>query len=202
MTELKKPGDQVLPGDALAYSEEFLPGLGAFDDGTYLRASLFGIYEVDPQDMKVVVRPKTSIPSFLDLGHFVYGMVTMIKPSMAGVQVLHIEGTDRNITGDTNGTLHVSKIARRYVQDVSREYRLGDIIRAEVIDVKPSIQLSTQEAKCGAILCLCLKDRFPMKKVGKALECPYCGRRDTRNMAPDYGQVNVPASVALQVPQT
>jgi len=202
VADLKKPGDRVLPGDPLAFAEEFLPGEGVFDDGTYLRASRLGKFQVDTTDMRVRVMPFTSVPSTIHEGDYVFGKITMLKPSMCGVEVLHVEGAQRNVAGDTNGTLHVSKIAKRYVQATSREYRLGDIIRARVIDVKPSVQLATEDPRCGAILCLCLRDRFPLKKVGKGLECATCGRRDTRNLAPDYGQVYVPASVALQVPQT
>ena len=202
VTDLKKPGDRVFPGDALAFAEEFLPDEGVYDDGTYLRASRIGKFEVNTDEMRVRVSPVTSVPSTLHLGDYVYGKITMLKTSMCGVEVLHVEGSQRNVAGDTNGTLHVSKIAKRYIQDPSREYRLGDIIRARVIDVKPSVQLSTEDPRCGGILCLCLRDRFPLKRVGKGLECPVCGRRDTRNLAPVYGEVYVPASVALQVPQT
>lgn len=202
MTDLKKPGDQVLPGDALAYAEEFLPGPGVFDDGTFLRAARLGTFQVDARDMRISVAPATSVPSTLHEGDYVFGKITMLKPSMAGVEVLHVEGATRNVAGDTNGTLHVSKIAKRYVQDVGREYRLGDIVRARVLEVKPSVQLATEDERCGAILCLCLRDRFPLKKAGKGLECPGCGKRDTRNIARDYGEVYIPASVALQVPQT
>ena len=198
MTDLKKPGERVLPGDPLAFAEEFLPGPGTFDDGTFLRAARLGTFEVDAKDMRAAVTPLTSVPSTVKVGDFVYGQITMLKPSMAGVEVLHVEGDERGVAGDTNGTLHVSKISNRYVQDVSREYRLGDIIRAGVVEVKPSIQLSTDHERCGAILCLCLRDRFPLKKAGKGLECPVCLKKDQRNLAPDYGQVFVPASVALR----
>lgn len=201
MESLKKPGEPVLPGDPLAMSEELLPGEGIFDDGTYLRAARLGTFEVEPKEMRAFVRASTSVPSTLHIGDFVFGKITLLKSSMCGVEVLHVEGHERNIAGDTNGTLHVSKMARRYVQDPGREYRLGDIIRAQVIETRPSVQLATDDPKCGAVLALCLKDRFGLRKVGKALECPVCGRRDTRNIAPDYGQTFVPASVALQVPQ-
>jgi len=142
--------------------------------------------------MKAFVAPATSVPADLAMGDFVLGEITMLKPAMAGVNVLHVEGKDRVIVGDTNGTLHVSKIAKRYVRDVGQEYRLGDIVRAEVIGVKPSVQLTTEGERGGAILALCLRCRFGLKKTQKALECPNCGRREMRNIAPDYGEVKLP----------
>lgn len=200
MPDLKNPGDRVFPGDALAYSEEFLPGDGVYDDGTFLRAARLGEYKVDTNDRRCTVAPMTSVPTLLKEGQFVFGIITMLKASMAGVEVLSVEGANRAVAGDTNGTLHVSKIAKRYVQDVSREYRMGDIVRARVLEVKPSVQLSTEDGRCGAVLALCLRDRFPLKHIGKGgLECPVCGRRDTRNISPDYGKVFIPAHVALQV---
>lgn len=195
-------GDRVFPGDVLAASEELLPGEGVFDDGHNLRAARIGVFRLDPKTMTAGVEPATSVPSQLRIGDYVFARINMLKSSMAGAEVLTVEGSNRMVTGDTNGTLHVSKIARRYVVDVSREYRLDDMVRAKIIDVKPSVQLATDDPRCGAILCLCLTCRTSLKRVGKALECPNCGRRDTRNVAPDYGKVFVPAFVVLQVPES
>lgn len=196
MPELKKPGDQVLPGDPLAMSEEYLPGEGAVEDGQYLRAARFGQFEVDPGEMRVVVKPMTSTPARVHEGDYVFGLIRVLKPQMSAVNVLHIEGTERIVTGDRDGTLHVSKVAKRYVSDLGREYRLGDIIRARVIQSHPSVQLSTEDSRCGAILCRCLTCRTPMDLRGQGLECGFCGRRDTRNLAPDYGEVYVSGYVA------
>jgi exosome complex component CSL4 len=182
----------VFPGDVLATSEELLPGPGTHDDGTNIIATRIGDFRIEPNEMRAIVEPKTSVPANLQVGDHVLGEITMIKPAMAGVEVLAIIGQTRVIVGDTNGTLHVSKIAKRYVRDVGNEYRLGDIIRAEVISVKPSVQLSTEAERGGCIFALCLRCRFGLKKAANALECPNCGRRETRNIAPDYGQVPLP----------
>lgn len=169
-----------------------MPGPGTHDDGTNIVATRIGIFKVEPNELRAFVEPATSVPVNLRVGDYVIGEITMIKLSMAGVEVLAVEGNDRVIVGDTNGTLHVSKIARRYVKDVGNEYRLGDVIRAQVISVKPSVQLSTEDERGGCIKALCLRCRFGMNKIGKGLECPNCGRREVRNMAPDYGEVKLP----------
>lgn len=184
---------QVFPGDVLATSEELLPGPGTHDDGTNIVATRIGVFHVEPNEMRAMVDPLTSVPTALEMGDFILGDVGMVKPAMAGVEVLAVEGKPRVIVGDTNGTLHVSKIAKRYVRDVANEYRIGDIIRAQVIGVKPSVQLSTEDPRCGCILALCTRCRMPMKKAAKSLECANCGRQDLRNIAPDYGQVPLPA---------
>lgn len=194
---IDKDGRQVFPGDVLATSEELLPGDGTHDDGTNVIATRIGVFHVDPNEMRAVVEPATSVPGSLRMGDYVLGEITMIKPAMAGVEVLAIEGNGRVIVGDTNGTLHVSKIARKYVRDVGAEYRLGDVVRAKVLSVKPSVQLATDDERCGCIKALCLRCRFGLNQVGKALECPNCGRRESRNVAPDYGSVPLPGGFAV-----
>ncbi|HLE47527.1 MAG TPA: exosome complex RNA-binding protein Csl4 [Candidatus Thermoplasmatota archaeon] len=188
----------VFPGDVLATSEELLPGPGSHDDGTNVVATRIGQFEVEPNEMRAVVKPLTSVPPRVRMGDYVLGQVMMIKPAMAGVEVLAVEDEPRVIPGDTNGTLHVSKIAQKYVRDVGEEYRLGDVIRARVLSVKPSIQLTTDEQRCGCIKALCLRCRKGLNKVGRGLECPNCGRREMRNIAPDYGQVKLPEGLSVE----
>jgi len=188
----------VFPGDVLATSEELLPGPGSHDDGTNVVATRIGQFEVEPREMRAVVQPHTSVPPAMRMGDYVLGQVTMVKPAMAGVEVLAIEDVTRPIPGDTNGTLHVSKIAPKYVRDVGEEYRLGDVIRARVMSVKPSIQLTTDDQRCGCIKALCSRCRKGLIKVGKGLECANCGRREIRNMAPDYGQVKLPTGLSVE----
>ena len=45
------------PGTPLAYSEELLPGAGTYDDGTQIRASVYGTERIDPETMAVTVQP-------------------------------------------------------------------------------------------------------------------------------------------------
>lgn len=187
---LKTPqeGTYVMPGDALAASEEVLPGDGTYDDGLEIRAARVGRFRIDPDEHKAVVDALTSTPAVVRVGQTIIGRVYMLKPVMAGVNVEQIVGQDRVVSGDTNGTLHVSKIADRYVEDVGREYRLGDLLRCQVIQVEPSIQLTTDFDGGGCVKAFCLRCRNGLILNGKSLECPNCGRRETRNLAPDYGE--------------
>ena len=97
---------------------------------------------------------------------------------------------DRDITGDTSATIHISKLSSDYVQDVGREFRPGDLIRAKVIQTKPSVQLSTQEPHFGVVKASCRKCRAPLSVHGKALKCEPCERVENRKVADDYGDIN------------
>lgn len=185
------PGDAVWPGDVLAMSEELLAGPGTYDDGAQIRAARIGTFLVDSGDMKAFVDPKTSVPVILQRGDVVIGEINMTRPQMAGVTVVAKMGVRRPISSDTNGTLHVSKIAQRYVQDAGQEFRLGDIIRAKVISVDPSVQLATDHREYGVIKALCVRCRFTLQAQGRELECPNCGNRETRYTAEDYGSGNI-----------
>ncbi len=187
---LKMPeeGTFVMPGDALAASEEVLPGDGTYDDGYEIRAARLGRFRIDPDEHKAVVEAVTSTPAVVRVGQTIIGRVYMLKPVMAGVNVEQIVGQNRVVSGDTNGTLHVSKIADKYVEDVGREYRLGDLLRCKVIQVEPSIQLSTDFDGGGCVKAFCLRCRHGLSPKGHGLECLNCGRNETRYLAPDYGE--------------
>lgn len=179
----------VFPGDVLATSEELVPGPGTTDDGSNILATRFGKLHVDTERMEAAVEPVTSVPVELREGDIVLGVIDMVKPVMCSVDVqVRIGDENRQITGSTVGTIHVSKIDRRYVHDASQEYRVGDIVRGRVIDTDPSVQLATDEPEMGAIKALCTRCRHDLERKGKALECPNCGKVESRKIARDYGQ--------------
>ncbi|MDA4132818.1 MAG: RNA-binding protein, partial [Thaumarchaeota archaeon] len=66
---MKSEDKNVLPGDALAVSEEFLPGKNAYDaDGT-VRALLMGTLVKDLQEREIGVKPTVvaKVPSVGDV---------------------------------------------------------------------------------------------------------------------------------------
>src|SRR5256712_7401032 len=75
-------------------------------------------------------------------------------------------------------------------------YRLGDIIRAKVIQVKPSVQLTTAERDLGVVKARCSVCRGPLEVRGRELYCPRDERTERRKLAADY------ADLKLTVPAT
>jgi exosome complex component CSL4 len=110
---------------------------------------------------------------------------------MVIAEVIHVIGKQRKISGDTNGTLHISEISAGYVKDPSDVYSLGDIFRAKVIQVIPSVQLTTKGNNLGVIKALCSECRHPLESKGQILECPLCGHKEKRKMAQDYGTYDI-----------
>lgn len=181
----------VLPGEQLSTSEELLPGPGTHEDEGIIRASILGYYSVDNKNRRAVVEPVTSVPVMLNKGDIVLSEVRSTRNSMIIADVFHVTGKNRSVSGDTNATLHASEISRAYVKDAQTEFKPGDIFRAKVFQVKPSIQLETKDNNLGVIKALCTRCRHTLEQKGKTLECPNCGNKERRKLADDYDRLNI-----------
>ena len=181
----------VLPGDQVSTSEELLPGDGTFEEDGIIRASRVGIYSVDEKHKKAVVKPLTSIPVELRRGDIVLANVQSVRSNMVIAEVIHVIGKNRAISGDTNGTLRVSEISNSYVKDPTTEYAPGDIIRAKITQIKPSVQLATKDRDLGVIKAMCTKCRHPLVNKGNILECDNCRNKEKRKTANDYGNYDL-----------
>src|SRR2546426_746488 len=97
---------------------------------------------------------------------------------------------------EAEGTIHISNVSEEYTEDIHDMYRLGDVIRAKVIQVKPSLQLTTAERDLGVVKALCSVCRGPLELRGKDLYCPRDERTEHRKLAADYAdlRLSVPAS--------
>ena len=179
---------KVIPGDEVAEVEEFIPAEGTYEDQGKVYSALYGELELNHDDKTARVIAKNPMTK-LAQGDFVFCAVTDVRASMAICEVIAVEGKDREITGDTSGTIHVSKMSNDYVQDATKEFRPSDIIRAKVIQVKPSIQLTTTSPHLGVVKALCRKCRQPLVRAEKGLYCPTCERADHRKIADDYAAI-------------
>lgn len=176
------------PGTPLAYSEELLPGPGTYDDGTQIRAAVYGLQHIDPQTMAVSVLPAGRPVASIERGDIVVGQVTYIKPeALASVKIVAVRGKEgRSLLQPIEGTLHVSKIDNRYIRFVDEEYRGGDLIRAKVVSLKGGPQLATDKPDLG-----CVKawspEGVPLVREGAKLKDPETGQVHHRKLASDYG---------------
>ena len=181
----------VLPGEKLSTSEELLSGDGTFEEDGILRANRIGIYVIDEKHRKAIVKPVTNIPVIIKKGDTVLAKVQSVRSSMVIADVIHVAGKNRGISGDTNGTLRVSEISTGYTKDPSTEFAVGDIFRARVTQVRPSLQLATKDRDLGVIKGLCTRCRNPLTRKGNILECTRCGRTEKRKTAQDYGDFDL-----------
>lgn len=183
-------GKLVFPGDELAVSEEYIAGEGTIDERGKIYASTVGILKVDEKERVMSVKPFNP-PVSLKRGDIVIAVVTGTRESMGTADVIQVEGKERSIAGDTNASIHVSKVSSDYTKSVKGEFRTGDIIRAEVIQTDPSLQLTTSGRNLGVLKAYCHRCRLPMGKKGRELYCKNCDLTDRRKIAVDYGGTSV-----------
>jgi len=184
-------GNIVLPGDKLSTSEELLAGDGTFEEDGIIRANRMGSYEVDEKGRMAIVKPLTSIPILVNKGDVVLANASSVRSMMVIAEVFHVTQKNRAVSGDRNGTIHVSEIADGYVKTPEDKYSIGDVIRAKVIQSSPSIQLSTKGKEFGAIKSICQRCKKSLKKTDNGLECENCGHKERRNIAEDYGSYDL-----------
>ena len=180
----------VLPGDQIAVAEEFEPGEGAYEKNGLVFASTPGVLQIDEQSRIARVRPFNP-PAELQVGDIVYAVVDDIRGMMATATVNAIHGRSRQISGETEGTIHISNVSQEYTEDIRDMYHLGDIIRAKVIQTKPSVQLTTAEPDLGVVKALCGQCRGPLELRGRDLFCPRCERTERRKIARDYDSLKL-----------
>ncbi len=185
----------VLPGDQIAVAEEFEPGEGTYERNGLVFASTPGVLQLDEINRIARVR-SFNPPAELKVGDIVYGTVDDIRGMMATATVNAVHGKDRQVSGENEGTIHISNVSEEYTEDIHDMYHLGDIIRAKVIQVKPSVQLTTAEPDLGVVKAFCGICRGPLELRGRDLYCPRDERTERRKVARDYEdlKLDVPAA--------
>src|SRR2546428_4130111 len=115
---------------------------------------------------------------------------------MATATIQAIHGRARQISGESEGTIHISNVSEDYTEDIHDKFRLGDVIRAKVVQVKPSVQLTTAEPDLGVVKPMCSVCRGPLELRGRDLDCPRDDLTEQRKLAADYADLRlfVPAS--------
>ncbi|HEV8595655.1 MAG TPA: exosome complex RNA-binding protein Csl4 [Thermoplasmata archaeon] len=184
----------VLPGDEVAVVEEYESGEGTYEDGGRVFAAQPGYLRLDTENKVARVVPLNP-PALMSEGDIIYGTINDIRPSMVEARVLAIHGRDRQVAGEIDASLHISKISNSYVEDPRDAVRPGDFIRARVIQTDPSLQITTAEKYLGVVLALCSNCRGPMERRGDGVHCPRCDRTDRRKMAADYGDPELKAPI-------
>ena len=184
-------GRLVLPGDRVAISEELQAGEGTYEHSGDIIASVAGTFTVDRKRMRAVVEPVNAGPLLLKPSDIAICEVKQITDSMVIVNILHIAGRKRRIAGSNDAVLHISNISNDYVESTGKTFRVGDIIRAKIIEVGNGIRLATKENNLGVIKAYCTQCRNPLIRKNNALECPICERTEERKIAADYGEGNI-----------
>jgi exosome complex component CSL4 len=176
----------VLPGDLLGTAEEFVPGRGTYEHNGQVFAALLGHPHFDTQARSVTVKALHEIPHLTE-GETVYARVDEIKAAMLVCTVLRDAASGREVPGFPEGTVHISKAKDSYVENLNREFAVGDLLKAKVLQGYPTVKLSTQGDHLGVIAARCSDCHGPLAIANNDLVCTRCGRKEHRKVSREYG---------------
>ncbi len=176
----------VIPGDKLGVIEEFLPGIGTYEDDGTIYANFTGTATHDIKNKRVTVSPNTRVPELPREGATVLASVIHTQDKTATVNIWKIDG--KMLQNSFTALLHISSSSPRYERNMSDVCKAGDILRARIIDITNRIpQLTTAGRGLGVVKAFCSKCGAVLEFPNRRLQCPSCGNLERRRLAEDYG---------------
>ncbi|MFH1307174.1 MAG: exosome complex RNA-binding protein Csl4 [Candidatus Micrarchaeota archaeon] len=185
---MDKKSKLVAPGQKIGTEEEYVAGAGTYTEGSSIYAAVFGELIEKERTLNVFGKASIATPA---IGSRIIGRIQNIVDPIAIVNVYEIEDGEHQrypVTGE-NFVLKTPNIKRGYVKQIKDEYRIGDIIRAKIIDIKNGeCHLSTEEDDCGCIKAFASqgKGRYPLVKTATGLVCKENDEKENRKIASDY----------------
>lgn len=184
---MKDSKEKVLPGDILAVSEEFLPGMHTYDQRGVIRALKAGAVVKDSKTMEISVKPAIE-PELIKVDDWVTGQVEGTQANSANVHIYFLNGkrTHKDFTGmlSLRGLSGGGRGARR-----TTPVKSGDVVRCRVFSlVNGIIHLNIDEPDMGVVAALCGNCGRPLLKGNSTrLKCDECGNVEERKLARDFG---------------
>ncbi len=169
----------IFPGKDIAVSEEAQPSQGTAEENGVVYATVFGSAKLEG-GVASVANAKT--PRLLKKGDVVLGKVEDLFDQVALVSFQPLE---KNVVSSADRAfLRISEIKGRaggFVENFKDFLRIGDLIRARVIEVTDlGVYLTLAENGLGVLKAFCTTCRM---ELNENLECKNCMRKERRKMA-------------------
>ena len=190
-----KNNDIALTGQKLGVVEEFLPDKqSTFVKEGQIYATKSGLIDIDREKRKIKVEThREDKRKTVKVGDIVIGNILFLRQYSVGLNFYTI---NRKVHFNSGyfGNIHVSQISDRYVEKIREAFQITDIIRARVIKNNyTEYDLSTSEKNLGVIYADCVICGTPLVKISfNKLRCERCGNQETRKIASDYRNVELP----------
>lgn len=184
----------LYPGDFIVNAEEFLPGDGAYvEDGKVLSAEV-GVAKKDLEKRIVSVEPrKGKMAYMMKAGIEALGVVAKTSEKAGFIDLLPVKNeSGRYFPIPASTVLRVQHVKRGFTKSLADEFKVGDIVRARIIEAEPNnVILTTDGPNLGVVKAFCVKCRHAIVKDGNGLICKNCGWKDQRHLANDYREAKV-----------
>ncbi|RLE42772.1 hypothetical protein DRJ19_03540 [Candidatus Woesearchaeota archaeon] len=182
----------VVPGELVAVAEEYLSGENTVEEDSSIKSAVYGLAEYDDSKKTVRVKAKRTIKPICK-GAIAIGEIISVKPDVVLVCINQAKrGNEKLTIFQSLGVIFIRNIKRAFVKDARDEFRVGDIIKAEVVNVTPfAAELSTVKPEHGVIKAFCSNCRHELFLFGRTLRCLNCNNTERRKIALDYGKINL-----------
>lgn len=189
---MEEKNETVFPGEQIGIAEEFVPGSGAYEEKNVIFAAVIGKVKEDAANKVLSVAALPSIPPKLNEGDIVIGRIVDIKQQVAIVEIAKIRGVKRSLPGEIRGAIHISQVKQSYVDDLTREFAVGDIVYAKITNTKKDlISLTTNDRELGVVKAFCGTCGLPLTLTDKGLRCLNCKKNEIRKYSINYGKAEV-----------
>jgi len=177
----------VLPRTYICVEEEYMPNQGVYVENGKVYAAVIGKLIIDTINRKVSVIPlrRENVPRYGDL---VVGQVISMKDEIAFVRIEGFE-ISKPLKHSFTGILHVSQVANeKRIPTLYDAIRMGDVIKAKVINNQIPLLLSIKEPRLGVILATCSRcgANLVKRKSASQLICPNCMNLEQRKLSMEY----------------
>ncbi len=178
----------VIPGSVLGSEEEYVAGPNAYDVEGNIVADAIGTKVLDSTKYEAAVQKQTREVRIIERGCIVTCVVSLVKAAAVLVEIREAEiNGQRRTVHDRNGSINVRNIANSYVKSCEDMYRIGDIVRAKVIDITPyGVELETKAPELGVIKAFGIRGRKPLHLIDGALRDPATGATEERKISSAY----------------
>jgi exosome complex component CSL4 len=187
--------DMILPGDHVAFIEEFESGKNTFVLDGSIRSLSLGIKEYDFKKRQVTIERKKKA-NFPQIGDVIVGYIEMLFGSMISIRILYLNNkkfdsglsaiASTRITSESGGWNHRKERGERRIKFV---YRVGDIVRGRIYSLlNSSAHATISDKDLGVIYCICYICGGDTVKLNNTIKCIECGMMEEKKLASDFGK--------------
>ena len=192
----KKSNYNILPGEHVAFIEEFESGKNTFVLDGSIRSVSLGTKAYDFKKRQVTIKRKNQA-KFPQVGDVIIGYIEMLFGSMISIRILYLNNkkfdsglsaiASTRISSEPGGWNHRRDRGEKRVKFI---YRVGDIVRGRIFSLMNSSAHATISDKdLGTIYCICyICGGDTVKLNNSSVKCIECGMIEDKNSASDFGK--------------
>ncbi|HYY65919.1 MAG TPA: exosome complex RNA-binding protein Csl4 [Nitrososphaeraceae archaeon] len=190
--EKKQITTPILPGEQVAYIEEFEGGKNTYVTDGLVRSTAVGTKVYDFKRRIVKIDQKNS-PMLPKIGDIIVGYIEMLFGSMISVRVLYINDKKSYAGFSAIASIRISGTGGGGRERGDRRgriiFRVGDIVRGRVISLLNStIHITIDGKEFGVLYTLCFNCGSDTVRLNSSIKCIECGTYEERKLTHDYGK--------------